>query len=218
MSIKTTAPKSPADVNLADVTVAGLSYPDSKKVDRRRGFCACCGRSGFLLNKEGRLSRHGFTRPRYWGVTVGECEGSGMKPQDTVAIAIRQIEHSIPKAERLLATDMVEFTIRMVRRTNREQYLSELRMDAEWGARRENRDARVKRNTGYRWSAAQVMKALRSYRLNGVPTEDLSYTSEGEAVSKIQRERRDMERNLASLRADLETLKQLLKDVVAAAA
>jgi hypothetical protein len=141
-----------------------------------------------------------------------------MKPQDTVAIAIRQIEHSIPKAERLLATDMVEFTIRMVRRTNRQEYLAELRMDAQWGARRENRDARVKRNTGHRWGAAKVMQALRSFRLNGVPTEDLSCTSEGEAVAKIKRERRDMERNLASLRADLATLKQLLEDVVAAAA
>lgn len=109
-------PKTPSDVNLADVTVAGLSYADPRTPGRRRGFCACCARSGFLLNRDGRLSRHGFTRLRYYGVTTDECQGSGMRPQDTVEVAVGLLTRSIANLEEVLGTDLVAYSVRRLRR------------------------------------------------------------------------------------------------------
>jgi hypothetical protein len=208
----TTTPKNPADVNLAEITVAGLSYPDSKKADRRRGFCACCGRSGFLLNKAGRLSRHGFVRPRYWGTTMGECPGSHMTPQETVAVAIDLLNASLAHLDDVLATDLVAYTIKFERDLKR---------------KREARNAQSSfyvppaRGSYERKRTASEFRALRALAFDGVERHRAnasSFSVIGEAIATVDRHRRSLEHTRASQQQDLANMKRLQAAVAEAAA
>ena len=218
MTTTSLTPKTPSDVNLAEITVAGLSYPDFKNTDRRRGFCACCGRSGFLLNKDGRLSRHGFTRPRYYGFTTAECQGSGMKPQDTVKVAIGLLTMSIANLDAILATDLIAHSAKLFRdeRATRAQR----RLSSSYYHDTQRTEAR---GTYERDDAAKVLRGLRTIAAIGLDAVEQDsfgysyYTPEGKAATLITRNRTELQRQRDKQQRDLDLMHKLQANVLAAA-
>ena len=78
-------PTSPTELTAAQAEAMGLVYHDAN--GDARGFCYCCGRTGFKVNGSRQLSSHGFTRPG-WCYTEGGCEGTGHTPEETLDIAL----------------------------------------------------------------------------------------------------------------------------------
>lgn len=100
-------PKLPTELTAAQAEKIGLVYHDSE--GDARGYCYLCSRAGFKVDRGTALSRHGFQRPG-WGYTFGECVGSGLTPQETLARALifgREKEASLAKS---LAGDLVAET------------------------------------------------------------------------------------------------------------
>lgn len=136
------------DLAPAEATKQGLTYTDIKGT--LRGYCYCCGRIGFKINKHGNLSRHGFTRPRWMGYTTASCSGSGLSPEHTLEIAIECAESEIGKLEQILSTDLHNFTIKTVLRqgkAKKNQY-------GEW-----MRERKIER---LRLAASEAIRAVRS--------------------------------------------------------
>lgn len=100
------------ELSPAQATREGLRYHDL--VGDLRGYCYCCGRIGFKIDPAGNLSRHGFTRPRWQGVTFGQCYGSKHTPEVTLALAIDAAERQAAHLAGLLATDLVAHAIAML--------------------------------------------------------------------------------------------------------
>lgn len=91
----------------------GLTFTDPN--GDARGYCYCCGRIGFKVDPAGRLSRHGFTRPRWAGFTTGACYGTKHTPEQTLDLAIRGTRESLERLAELLATDLRAHAIRLIR-------------------------------------------------------------------------------------------------------
>lgn len=94
-----------------------LSFLDA--AGEPRGYCYCCSRIGFKLDRAGKLSRHGFTRPRWAGYTTGACSGTRYTPEETLAIAIDSARAQLARLDALLATDLVRFAIDALLRAER---------------------------------------------------------------------------------------------------
>jgi hypothetical protein len=132
------------EVSPEQATIDGIDFIDMK--GDRRGYCYCCGRAGFKLNGQGRLSRHGYQRPG-WGFDVGGCYGTKLTPAATLAIAIRSIGEQIDHTETLLATTLWAELLRIERRqVKQDQRLSK---DSRWSKM-------------YRESAAERLRKVRN--------------------------------------------------------
>lgn len=93
-----------------------LRAADPMKPGRERAICACCGRTGFLVNeKKGTISRHGFLRPRNWGATTASCPGSDLTPEAALEKAIADATTFEALAISLLDGPLVERTVRELR-------------------------------------------------------------------------------------------------------
>jgi len=100
------------EMTAQEATTAGIDYIDMK--GDRRGYCYCCGRIGFKLDKHGELSRHGYQRPG-WGYDIGGCWGSKKTPERTLDAAIEWNGEQITKLTELLTTDLFAFAIAQMR-------------------------------------------------------------------------------------------------------
>lgn len=96
------------EVAPAQAAQEGLVYQDMN--GETRGYCYCCGRVGFKLDAQGRLSRHGYQRPGF-GYDVGGCSGTKHTPEATLAIAITSCRRLAVRFEEALAGDMVSYTV-----------------------------------------------------------------------------------------------------------
>jgi hypothetical protein len=94
-----------------------LSFVDA--AGEPRGYCYCCGRVGFKLDRSGQLSRHGFTRPRWAGFTTGACSGTRYTPEETLAIAIQGARADLDRLDALLRTDLRVFAANALRKLER---------------------------------------------------------------------------------------------------
>lgn len=121
MTTTTRTTKKVEELSIEDATRAGLIFKDI--AGDLRGYCYCCGRIGFKLNKHGQLSRHGFTRPRWMGYTEGACYGTRHTPEQTLLIAIENCETHDRALDALLATDLIDYTMKAVRSAVREHML-----------------------------------------------------------------------------------------------
>jgi len=131
------------DLSPREATTAGIDYIDMN--GDRRGYCYCCGRVGFKLNAQGRLSRHGYQRPG-WGYDLGGCDGSRMTPEQTLEAAIEWHGRMIADLEALLATDLFAFSIKQGRKLLRSQRLERTRFADQRGSYGRDRKARAFRN------------------------------------------------------------------------
>tara|TARA_R110000764_G_scaffold36736_1_gene81921 strand:+ start:5871 stop:6716 length:846 start_codon:yes stop_codon:yes gene_type:complete len=124
-------------------TTAGIDYID--QAGDRRGYCYCCGRIGFKLNAQGRLSRHGYTRPGY-GYDTAACHGTRKTPEQTLDIAILWNKGMIQDLEGLLETDLFAFSIKQGRRSVRSQRTQRTRYSSQqkgsWGRNQTAQDFR----------------------------------------------------------------------------
>jgi hypothetical protein len=100
-------PTSPTELTAAQAEAMGLVYVDFN--GDARGYCYCCGRTGFRVNGSRHLSFHGFTRPG-WGYTEGGCEGTGHTPEETLRRALKYARHQEARLAALLDTDLVQET------------------------------------------------------------------------------------------------------------
>ena len=101
-------PTSPTELTAEQAEAMGLVYHDLN--GDARGYCYCCGRTGFKVNGSRHLSFHGFTRPG-WGYTEGGCEGTGHTPEETLAIALKSARKEEVHLAALLDTDLVQATV-----------------------------------------------------------------------------------------------------------
>jgi hypothetical protein len=102
-------PTTPTELTAAQAQAMGLVYHDEN--GDARGYCYCCGRTGFKVNAAGRLSHHGYERPG-WGYLVGGCSGTDHTPEETLDIGIKDalwFEESFAKD---LATDLYDETLK----------------------------------------------------------------------------------------------------------
>lgn len=104
----TPKPTTPTELTAAQAEAMGLVYHDVN--GDARGFCYCCGRTGFKVNGSRQLSFHGFTRPG-WGYTEGGCDGTAHTPEETLDIALKSARKEEARLAALLDTDLVETTI-----------------------------------------------------------------------------------------------------------
>tara|TARA_Y100000310_G_scaffold246008_1_gene251076 strand:+ start:479 stop:1258 length:780 start_codon:yes stop_codon:yes gene_type:complete len=161
-------PVTPTEMTAAQAAQMGLVYHDVK--GDARGYCYCCGRTGFKVDGGRRLSRHGFKRPG-WGYTFGECSGTSATPEDTLEIALAEARRTEGRLAASLATDLVEVT------------LARLQRDVE--------DARKAR----RW-IQPAEKALRDFEASG---RDAGHHEARATRSMLEREQRANTRWLAEL-------------------
>jgi len=126
------APVVPAAKKVDDTKVRDAAKGDPLQyvdhVGDTRGVCWCCGRSGFKLNAQGRLSRHGYQRPG-WGYDVGGCQGSGLTPRMTIDRAIEWCEQTVASMGELLgdADRLAALEIRGLRREVRAAHRGTIR-------------------------------------------------------------------------------------------
>jgi hypothetical protein len=96
----------PRELSPAQQPVESLVYVDPLD-QRAKGYCYCCGRVGFKVAEDRRISTHGFKRPGY-GYITGSCFGSQHTPEETLALAIRFAEKRDSDLAALLATDLIK--------------------------------------------------------------------------------------------------------------
>ena len=112
-------PTTPTELTAAQAQAMGLVYHDMN--GDARGYCYCCGRTGFKVNAAGNLSFHGFTRPG-WGYTEGGCIGTAHTPEETLDIALRSARSAEAAFADQLETDLVEATLERLRWEVRKSY------------------------------------------------------------------------------------------------